>query len=298
MFDKFLEIARSRGLTTWNQVEAETLMDYAGHLKKNDYAYRTQYLELTTLKQAIGWLVDEKHLPQDARVVLPLPKAQGTDTYARRAAEVRAIITHCRTRPDLEWMTGVVVALTFTGLRIGELVALHCSDIELPDGTDSGAIRLVDESTSRSAQEKASLGTWKGGRCRSFPIRAELRPIVENLPRHRDGYVFHGPLGGRLKADAVRRALIRDVLKPHSEEFPTLEGEKEFNDRRLHSFWHFYCFALREPERAAEDGHAVARPQGQQDGRAYYHVHDDEARRQMGRVTLSDEAGGEYPADP
>jgi site-specific recombinase XerD len=78
VFDKFEAYARSRGVTTWDGVSSETLLGYSKHLEANTYAYRTQYTELTTLKQAIRWLVKHGHLPADHRVELPMKKAQGS----------------------------------------------------------------------------------------------------------------------------------------------------------------------------------------------------------------------------
>jgi integrase len=297
VFDKFLAFARQRGLTTWNQVTAKTLEAYAANLTAQKYEYRTRYLELTTLKQTVGWLVDDQHLPPTARIVLPLPKAQGTTTHCWRSQEAQAMIVHCRGQPDLEWLAGVMVALTFTGLRIGELVALRWSDIDLADPAATGMIRLADESTSAQSRRGAAPRTLKGGRGRAFPIHAELRQVLDRLPRHRDGYVFHGPLGGRLKADTVRRALIRDVLKPLAEKFPTVEGDVGFKDGRLHSFRHFFaslCANQNVPQRVVmtwlghKDSKMVAH---------YYHLHDDEARQQMARLVLWKRAGEPELAD-
>ena len=91
-FDKFVPFARDRRhLTTWEQVTATTLADYLAHLQSGDYAPRTQYLEGTTLKQAVAWLVAAKHLPGGCRIDLPLGKPRGTDTHCWTEQEVRAI---------------------------------------------------------------------------------------------------------------------------------------------------------------------------------------------------------------
>ncbi len=113
------------------------------------------------------------------------------------------------------------------------------------------------------------------------------------MTRNPDGFVFHGPEGGRLKADTVRRALVRDVLAPLAEEFPTPEGEAGFAHGRLHSFRHFFC------SMCASNGVAqqvVMRWLGHRDSKMveyYFHLHDDEAHRQMRRIGLNDTAGGE-----
>jgi integrase len=289
VFDKFVEYATGKGLTTWNRVTAQTLLDYARHLEEEDYAYRTLYLELTTLKQAILWLVNREHLPPECRIDLPLDKAEGTDTYCWQPAEVRAMLTHCRQQPDLTWLAEVLLALATTGLRISELAGLRWSDIDL----DGGTIRLVDETASsrRRAKDKSSR-TLKSGRGRTFPIQDELLPVIRGLARHPDGFAFHGPRGGRLKPDVVRRVLVRDVLKALAKQFPTPKGEVGFADGRLHSFRHFFCSLCAN---RGVSQRVVMRWLGHQDSRMvehYYHLHDDEARRQMDRIKLFDGIGG------
>jgi integrase len=292
VFDKFLAYAQGKGLTTWDRITSPTLLAYATHLQANGYAYRTQYLELTTLKQAILWLVKSGHLKAGCRIELPLAKAQGTDTYCWRPEEVRAMLEHCRERPELAWLAGVILALATTGLRISELSGLRWSDIDL----DGGMIRLVDETSSghRRGLGAGQPRTLKSGRGRMFPIQEELLPALRDMPRGADGSVYQGPRGGRLKPDLVRRALIRDVLNPMAGRFSTPKGEIGFADGRLHSFRHFFCSLCANrsvPQRV------VMRWLGHKDSRMvehYYHLNDEEARRQMGRIKLFEgEAGGQ-----
>lgn len=289
VFDKFLPFAATKGLTLWNQVTAQTLEEYLSYLKDEDYAYRTRCLEATTLKQAVAWLVQQKKLPAECRIVLPLSKAQGSDTYCWRPAEVRAIIGHCRSTLALGWLADVIVALTYTGLRISELIGLRWSDIVL----DSGMIRLVDESTSRRQEDNRPARTLKGGYGRKFPIHKELLAVLKTISRNRDGFVFHGPAGGRLKADTVRRALVREVLTPLAERFPTPEGEVGFAQGRLHSFRHFFCSLCASTPGVTQ--WVVMRWLGHRDSKMvehYFHLHDDEARRQMRQIVLPDNTDG------
>ena len=115
--------------------------------------------------------------------------------------------------------------------------------------------------------------------------------MLETLPRQ-DRYVFHGPRGGKIKPDTVRRILIRDVLKPLESKFPTAEGEKGFKDGRLHSFRHAFCSTCANngvPERMLMEwlGHADSKMV-----RWYYHLHDEESRRRMESIDFTGSAGG------
>jgi integrase len=137
----------------------------------------------------------------------------------------------------------------------------------------------------------------KSGRSRSFPIHADLRQLLEGMTPVADGLVFHGPRGGRLKPDTVRQILIRDVLVDLGARFPSPQGQVEFSAGRLHSFRHYFCSTCangRVPEQVVMEwlGHRDSKMV-----RHYYHLHNDEAQRQMRRLDFLGDAGGSVVAD-
>ncbi|HVK13341.1 MAG TPA: site-specific integrase [Gemmataceae bacterium] len=287
VFDKFIPFARAGGLSSWNQVVRQTLEGYAAHLDEEGYAPRTEYLELTTLKQTLKWLVTEAHPPATCLFAMPLRKPDGTDTYCWKPAEVTAILTHCRAAADLQWMGDVFTALVTTGLRISELAALRWSDIDFA----TNVIRLTDESGGRRTEGRRRRQT-KSGRGRTLPINADLKAVLDALTEAKDGLVFHGPRGGVLKPDTVRNVLIRDVLGPLSDRFPTPAGEVGFVDGRLHSCRHYFasqCAAegLSEQTVMAWLGHRDSKM-----ARHYFHLPNETAQRHMGRLRLLGDAGG------
>ena len=287
VFDKFERFASGEGVSTWNQVDRKTLKAYAAHLDDESYAYATEYLELTTLKQVVKWLADEGHLPPSCVIRLSLTKPQGTATYCWKAGEVRAIVQHCDRHRELGWLGDVLTALACTGLRISELTSLRQADIDLKQNV----IRLTDETTHARRRHGGKVRQTKSGRDRVFPIHADLRGVLEGVAPASDGLVFHGPKEGRLKPDTVRQVLIREVLTPLSKRFPTPKGEVGFADGRLHSFRHFFCSTCANngvPEQV------VMSWLGHRDSamvRHYYHLHDDEAQRQMRRLNFFGDAG-------
>jgi integrase len=100
------------------------------------------------------------------------------------------------------------------------------------------------------------------------------------------------PLGGKLKPDTVRNILIRELLTPLSPQFPAPEGEVGFLNGRLHSFRHYFCSICANrgvPEQVVMEwlGHADSNMV-----RHYYHLHDDEAQRQMKRLDFLGEGTG------
>lgn len=280
VLDKFIPFAEAQGRRSWNELNRQLMDDYAGWLDGESYAYATEYLELTTLKQILKFLVENQHLPSTVAFTYPLKKPDGTDTYCWKSEEVKAILKHCET-PELSWLRRVVIGLAATGLRISELASLRWSDVD----EEKGLITLTDETTKKSRVGKEKR-TTKSGHDRTFPIHETLQDVLATMPRHADGRVFHGPLDGKIKADTVRRILIRDVLKPLAPRFPSVPNEPGFIDGRLHSFRHYFCSNCANRKVAER---VLMKWLGHRNSRMvhrYYHLHDEESIRQMKRVKL------------
>ena len=82
------------------------------------------------------------------------------------------------------------------------------------------------------------------------------------------------------------------MFGPLAEKFPAREGAAGFEKGRLHSFRHFF-FSPSANRMVPQQ--TVMRWLGYKDSKLvdlYYHVHDDEAHHQMGRLRLSNEASG------
>jgi integrase len=198
-----------------------------------------------------------------------------------------AIVQHCREHPELNWLGDIVTALACTGLRISELASLKWVDLD--EGFQM--LRIADERHRRRRSGSEARRT-KTGRSRAFPIHPALVAVLTKMSRSVDGVIFHGPLGGRLKADTVRRILIRDVLEKLKARFATTAGEIGFEHGRVHSFRHYFCSV------AAQSGtaeHIVMTWLGHSSSkmvRHYFHLHDDESRRQMKRINFLSDASG------
>ena len=96
--DKHFEFCRRNGIADWVSFDARMLERYGNWLSK-DRADRTVYFELTLLKSVNSWLIKNKHLPPDSKLIYPLRKPQGTDTYCYSRSEVSAMVGHCRANP-------------------------------------------------------------------------------------------------------------------------------------------------------------------------------------------------------
>jgi integrase len=282
VYDKLLPFLKRRHVLNWKQVGKAQILEYAAWLDDEGYAPRTEYLELTTIKQTINWMIREGHLPAANRIDLRLSKPTGTDTYCWKPEEVTGILSHCSSDPKTAWLGDVLMALAYTGVRISELAALRASDVDLT----RSIIAIKDETAKKRRSQSEPARQTKGRRSRSFPVHPELKPLLERLAVKAGATVFRGPLGGVLSPDIVRRALIRDVLEPLSDRFPTAAGDIGFLHGRLHSFRHYFCSTCANsgvPEQMVMHwlGHQESKMV-----RHYYHAHDAEAQRQMKNISF------------
>ena len=291
VFNKFISFAKDKGILTWNHVIGATLNAYATHLDDKGYAPKTIRTELTTIVQAHKWLRTEKYLLDVEPLRLTIRKQESERAYCYRPEEVQAMLALCRNDANLAWLEGVIVGLACTGLRISELASLRRSDLDLA----ANFIKLVDEGGQPKKSSRANR-ELKSGRSRMLPIHQDLEVVLQSLPKL-DQYLFHGPRGGRLKPDTVRNVLIREVIEPLAPKFPSPADEKGFKDGRLHSFRHYFvstCANNNVPERVTMEwlGH-----QDSEMVRHYYHLHDEEARRQMARLDPLGTAGKQLPGN-
>ncbi len=292
VFDKFTEFARANGITTWNGVTADSLTDYASDLQTKGYCQKTLVNELTTLKQAMTWLIREEHLLGVDPIKLKVHKAESQRAYCYRAEEVKAMVELCRSDVSLHWLGDVIIALACTGLRISELASLRWSDIDL----ERARLTLTDES-GRSPKGETPRRETKSGRSRSFPIH---RGPVGSPAQFAASQRLHIPWAprGRLKPDTVRRILVREVLGPLTEMFPTRDGKRGFASGRLHSFRHYFCSTCannRAPEQMVMNwlGHADSEML-----RHYYHLHDGESLRRMNSLDFLGTGDGRSAGGP
>jgi integrase len=285
VFDKFVPWAGKHGIVYFNQVDAGVLNRYATTLEKQCYAQKTLLNELTTLKQCVRWLIDDGRLVGCEPINLKLKKVESQRAYCYRSTEVVAILERCRQVPTLGWIGDAVTALAHTGMRIQELANLRWSDVDF----ENNRVTLTDESGRAASDEPRR--TLKSGRSRSFPVHPDLLVVLKRLPKI-DQYVFHGPHGGRLKADFVRRMFVRQVLQPLADKFPAASGGQSFIDGRMHGFRHFFvslCATSGVPERVVMEwvGHADSSMV-----RHYFFLHDDEAKRYMNGLNVFEKTAG------
>lgn len=289
VFDKFIAFARTKGINNWNAVDEATLTEYAAYLEAKGYLSKTLVNELTVLKQAMKWFIEAGHLIGRQPLKLKLKKAESQRAYCWRPEEVDAMLAWCASKAELAWLSGVATALARTGLRIAELAGLRWSDIN----GEAQTIELTDES-GHAAKGSNGRRHLKSGRSRRLPIHPDLAAVLVKLP-HCDRYVFHGPRGGRLKPDTVRRAFVAEVVEPLADRFPSRLEEQGFKDGRMHSFRHYFCSVCATsgvPEQIVMSwlGHADSEMV-----RHYFHLHDSASQAAMNKIRFTRPEAAGYP---
>jgi integrase len=114
---------------------------------------------------------------------------------------------------DSEQDGAIFLTAAFTGLRQGELIALHWRDVDF-----TGSLLRV-----RASYAGGALTTPKSGKVRSVPLAPEVAKALAKLSQRElftgeDDLVFPGPAGGFLDGSALRRrykaALKQAELRP------------------------------------------------------------------------------------
>ncbi len=209
----------------------------------------------------------------------------GTDTHCYSLQEVKAMVAHCKSDPQLTWMSTVVQSLALTGMRIGELASLRRTDLKI-DGNGVPAFIFVTDDRASARRSSTEQRRTKGKRGRVIPIHSALQRVLAELPQHTDGRLFRGPKGGKLKPDTVRNIFVRQVIDSLKSQFPTSNGEVGFADGRLHSFRHYFVSqAFFQGATESEIKQWV----GHRDSRVveiYRHLSDDESRRKFEQLDL------------
>ena len=94
VFDKFTKFLNGSGVDDWRAVTKARVEAYGVWLEENDYEYSTSYFELTVIKQAFNYLIEEMLIPASCKFNLPLKKPVGTTTYCYTPDEVAVMVEH------------------------------------------------------------------------------------------------------------------------------------------------------------------------------------------------------------
>jgi integrase len=124
------------------------------------------------------------------------PQRRGADIEVFAPEEVWALVRAAATEQD----GAIFLTAAFTGLRMGELLALRWRDVDF----EGSLVRV------RASYSAGVLTTPKSGKVRSVPLAPDVARALDGLSRRdwytgEDDLVFPGELGGPLDGSALRR---------------------------------------------------------------------------------------------
>ena len=182
--------------------------------------------------------------------------------------EVLALVRAAETEQD----GAIYLTAAFTGLRMGELLALRIRDIDF----EAEALRVF-----RSVDIREGVGTTKGGRGRTVPMIPEVATaLARQLQRDRftgrDDFAFPNEVGRYLDGSALRRR------------YKAAQKRAELRPLRFHDLRHsFGSIAVTRAESTRElqawMGHADARTTERY---THYKARTGEARRLAGAFAV------------
>jgi integrase/recombinase XerD len=143
---------RGPAVDTWSQLTDQHLTSYLLFLKSRKYASSTVARKMAAIKSFLNYLVAEGELQGDPSARMTSPRV---DKYTPRAitlAEVERLLEQPgkqdppgSTRPETSRDRAMLETLYSTGMRVSELVALDCEDVDLPSSRMRCAGRTARE---------------------------------------------------------------------------------------------------------------------------------------------------------
>jgi len=166
---------------------------------------------------------------------------------------------------DSEQDGAIFLTAAFTGLRLGELLALRVRDVDF----EADSIRVLGSYDHRAGE----VGTTKGGRGRTVPMVPEVAETLARLLQRdrftgRDDLVFAGATGAHLDSSALRRRYRQAQTRAKLRKL-------RFHDLR-HTFGSLAINSGSTVEVQAWLGHADSRTTSRY---MHYRARSDEAKR-------------------
>ena len=171
-----------------------------------------------------------------------------------------------------------VLALLYTGCRLGEIAGLRVSDVEWATNTIT-----IRRTASAGMHGEINVGPTKGRRVRAVPLAAPLEPIVREAAAGKDihALLFPGPHGGTVNSKNLSRALNWKAVRKSIKNFPPDEEPLHWHDLR-----HTAAVMLFRAQLSAPDVQAILGHSSLAVTQLYANTRKDAARR--GAIALSD----------
>ncbi len=279
---KFLAFAKEKGIKHVGQFSRELLNEYSKWAEDAGLAPNYVADLVTLILQVVNTLVANGYLNPSFKISIKMRKYEVDEAYCYSPEEVACMVEQCRNNsdPKIQQLGDIIMVLSYTGMRINELLSLHWNDIN----PETRFLTVRDDSA-RPVSERGQKST-KSSKSRRIPIHKDLVNWLQARKESRTGLLFKNPKGGKLGYCAIWESFVAHVRVPLAKKFPSKEGEKSFIDGAFHSLRHFYCSihaqqGVSEMTMCQYLGHQSSRIT-----RRYYHNNDQESLRLIDAVDV------------
>ena len=212
------------------QITSLTHSDIQGMINKlteNNYAYNTIKKAYDAVKGCFRLSYIRKEIPEDITYGIILPtkiEKANSDIKYLNDDEIKKIITECNRKyqsgNDVYWLGQLIVFLIYTGLRIGEAIALNWEDVNLDNKTLSvhKSVSFVKnrnkESKIKYIQQQEKTKTYSSERDISLNDIALKSLLQIKEKTFASGFVFCKSNNKRFThsaADKLMRAICRNA---------------------------------------------------------------------------------------
>jgi integrase len=208
---------------------------------------------LSVLSQVCHVAIKGRLIPTNPCAGVDLPRMQDDDPGARALdmVEVQRLLEVLP--PDGPYRR-FVLAMLYTGCRLGEVAGLRVSDIDWESCTIS-----VSRTASAGVNAELVIGPTKGRRTRLVPLPDPFAPVVAEASAKKGPHdrLFPGPRGGNLNSQNLSRALdwknVRDQVKTFAPGEPPLH----WHDLRHTALTLMFRAGLSAPDVQAVAGHST-----------------------------------------
>lgn len=182
-----------------------------------------------------------------------LPRMQHDDPAAR-ALDRSEVARLFEVLPPSGPYRRFVLAMLYTGCRLGEVAGLRVEDVDWESRTIS-----VTRTASAGVRGELVIGPTKGRRIRLVPLADPLIPVVREASegKGRHDWLFPGPRGGIINSQNLSRALnwknVRDGVKTFAPGEPPLH----WHDLRHTALTLMFRAGLSAPDVQAVAGHST-----------------------------------------
>lgn len=164
-----------------------------------------------------------------------------------------------------------VLAMLYTGCRVGEIAGLRVSDVDWETGTIN-----VQRTASPGLTGQLVVGPTKGRRGRAVPLAAPLAALVVEAARGKGPHdrLFPGPRGGYINSKNLSRGLDWFSIRNSVKTFPPGEPQLHWHDLR-----HTAAVVLFRSQVSAPDVQAILGHSSLAVTQMYANTRNDAAKR-------------------